>query len=1216
MLKALELVGFKSFADRTRFEFSTGITCVVGPNGSGKSNVVDAIKWVLGEQSVKSLRGKEMTDVIFNGSATRTPMNAAEATLVFDNASKRLPIDAPDAAITRRVYRNGESEYLINKQPCRLRDIRDLFSGTGAATDAYSVIEQGKVDVLLQSSPKERRNIFEEAAGISRFKARKLESLRRLERVDQNLLRLKDIVEEVENRLKSVRNQASKAKRYQEHVERLQQLRTQTAQVDWRRMSEKLVEQESLVAEKSGKRDALSREQDAAEARLLEIDVKLGDVVALLRSVEGRGSQAVQRIAAAESIMHHERERCRELEEEAARHRRHLRDLNGKAGDQKVRVVETVSALDAAQKHYTSLIEGRAAVETRRAALDERRRTAEKQLERLRSHMRELQQNETAAESELAMLGARLVVQREEAARREARSADLVERTSVAAANLAEHRSRLDAWEIELAAATAACQAARDEIAALQSELQRSADRVNDLRRRQAALAERSHLLEDLERRREGLQVGVKQILGMREKQEAGPLQGTVGLAADLIRSPFDAAPAVDAVLGERAQFIVVPKETSPIVAAEFAARLDGRVGFLFLEGLSPYATPAADSSPAGKVGVVGRLDLLVDCEFDYRGIVRLLLGSTWLVESVTRGLELRAEFPWLDFVTRQGDLLTASGGMVVGRRASGAGLVSRRAELQALRDQIIEVDQEITAAAESLKVVEGRVAERETELQLLNTAERGLLQTTADERSRGRVLAQQHEDLLAQTSALERETEAAAAEAREVTRRRTEVELRISATQGDRHATEAEIADIKTQLESSAGERRELEEQLTAAKIELATGEERLNNLRAQKIRHEQDQAERRRAIDECQANLAESLGRHRVSEFNILRAEADAAEAYLVKESSHREASGQNERQEGLRSERTSLAASAQKERSRLRALQEELHSLELSVETTRMERANLADRIRDDYGIDLATLDLPAASAEEQQQREEVEKQIADLRRKINNIGNVNLDALDELDELESRYKTLSDQYEDLTSAKKSLEAIIVKIDADSRRLFAETLDTVKGYFQILFRKLFGGGQGDIVLEEGVDILDAGIEINARPPGKEPRNISLLSGGEKTLTCVALLLAVFQYRPSPFCVLDEVDAALDEANIGRFVGVLHEFLAWTQFIIVSHSKKTMTCASTLYGVTMQESGVSKRVAVRFEDVRDNGEIIERASADSHKAGDQAGSNDTDAA
>src|SRR5687768_12574709 len=312
MLKALEVQGFKSFADRTRFEFPPGITCIVGPNGSGKSNVVDAIKWVLGEQSVKSLRGKEMADCIFNGSATRQPVNAAEATLVFANPEKRLGIDAPEVAVTRRVYRNGEGEYLINKQPCRLRDIRDLFAGTGAATQAYSVIEQGKVDVLLQSSPKERRSVFEEAAGISRFKARKIESLRRLERVDQNLLRLHDIVEEVENRLKSVRNQASKARRYQEHVDRLQQLRTQVAQSDWRRLSEKLVEQEATLADKNRARDELSRRLDGAEARLLELDVQLGDSAAELRAAEAEDAEYRRRLAAADGEMRHHRDRLRE----------------------------------------------------------------------------------------------------------------------------------------------------------------------------------------------------------------------------------------------------------------------------------------------------------------------------------------------------------------------------------------------------------------------------------------------------------------------------------------------------------------------------------------------------------------------------------------------------------------------------------------------------------------------------------------------------------------------------------------------------------------------------------------------------------------------------------------------------------------------------------------------------------------------------------------
>ncbi|MBL9091893.1 MAG: chromosome segregation protein SMC [Planctomycetaceae bacterium] len=1212
MLKVLELAGFKSFADRTRFEFSKGITCVVGPNGSGKSNVVDAIKWVLGEQSVKSLRGKEMADVIFNGSATRSPMGAAEVTLSFDNSSEKLPVEGPEVAITRRVYRNGDSEYLINKQPCRLRDIRDLFSGTGAATDAYSVIEQGKVDAMLQSSPKERRAVFEEAAGISRFKARKLESLRRLERVDQNMLRLHDIVEEVENRLKSVRNQATKARRYQEYVERLQQLRTQTAQVDWRKLSEKLVEQETALAERSSRREELALALDAAEARLLEIDVKLGDVVAELRRAEAAVSESRQRISADESQIHHERQRVRELEEEAARQRRHFVDLTSKAGDERIAFVELSAAADAAHTRHLELVEGRAALENRRTSLEAERRELETQLDFRRRRIRELLQLGASAESEAATLDARLAAQVDERTRREKRLAELAGREQSLAEETAEHRALLAAIEARLAEATAACQGAREEIATLQDASTGAVEHVNELRRRQAALAERSHLLEDLERRQDGLQVGVKQILGLRAKNEAGLLQESAGLAADLIRSPFDIAPAVDAALGDRAQFIVAPKSSDPAEIADYATtQLQGRVGFLFLDGLPAAERETGDTSPAGKPGVVGRLDLLVDCDYEFRGIVRTLLGTTWLVDTLARAFELRREFPQLDFVTRSGDLVTYDGEMLVGRRAAGVGLVSRRSELQALREQILQVDEDITAAAGQVKVAERRVEQRATELRLLETAERARLQEALDERSRGKGLEQQHEQLRSQLEAMQREVDSAAAETAEVERRRNEAETRRHAAQVDADAAEREVAELEARREQTAAGRLELEEQLTAARVDLAKSEERLNNLRAQKIRQEQDQVERARAIADSRKQLAESLARKRISEFNILAAEQSAAYAYLRKESLARDAAALVARQESLRVERSGLAGSAQAERNRMRTLQEELHTLELSVETTRIERTNLADRIRDDYGIELAALEAPPADEGERQQREETEQQIADLRRKINNIGNVNLEALEEIDELETRYTTLSTQFNDLTDAKKSLEQIIARIDADSRRLFQETLETVRANFQILFRKLFGGGQGDVLLEEGVDILDAGIEITARPPGKETRNISLLSGGEKTLTCVALLLAVFQYRPSPFCVLDEVDAALDEANIGRFVGVLHEFLTWTQFIIVTHSKKTMTCASTLYGVTMQESGISKRVAVRFEDVTDDGHIITRRDVDAE--GDKA---DTDAA
>lgn len=1201
MLKALEIAGFKSFADRTRFEFAKGITCVVGPNGSGKSNVVDAIKWVLGEQSVKSLRGKEMADVIFNGSATRSPMGAAEATLTFDNSGGKLPVEAPEVAITRRVYRNGDSEYLINKQACRLRDIRDLFSGTGAATDAYSVIEQGKVDVLLQSSPKERRAVFEEAAGISRFKARKIESLRRLERVDQNMLRLHDIVEEVENRLKSVRNQASKARRYQEYVEKLQQLRTQSAQVDWRKLSEKVQTQEREVAEHVHVRDELARHLDASEARLLEIDVRLGDVVAELRRVEASIGDTRQLIAADESQMHHERQRCLDLEEESARQRKHLRDLSGRAIDERTQFAETAQAADAAQRRHEALLASRTSLESRREDLEALRRELEAELESRRRRARDLLQVIAAAESESTTLEARLAAQVDERVRREKRLADLAGREISLADETTEHHTRLERVEARLAAAASACEGARKAIRTSQLAAAEAAERVNELRRRQAALAERSHLLEDLERRQDGLQVGVKQILGLKQKNEAGILQESPGLAADLIRSPFDVAPAVDAALGDRAQFVVAPRSADPSAVAEYAVtQLHGRVGFLFIDGLPAAERDTGDTSCAGRPGVVGRLDLLVDCDLEFRGIVRRLLGAAWLVDTLARALELRKEFPQFDFVTRQGDLVTPTGELIVGRRAAGVGLVSRRSELQALREQIIEVDSDIINAADAVKQAEREVDQRQTEFRLLEGAERECLQSAVDERSRGKALDQQRQQLTTQLDALKREVQAAAREAAEIERRRDEAVDRSRAAQTDTATAELEIADLESKREGAAGEQRALEEQWTTARVELAQSEERLNNLRAQKIRQEQDQAERRKAIEQCRAGLTAANERRRASEFNILRAEQSAALAYLRKESLAREASILAVRQESLSAERTTLANAAQKERTKLRSLQEDLHTLELSLETTRIERTNLADRIRDDYGIELASLEMPAQSEEEQQQREETEQQISDLRRKINNIGNVNLEALEELDELEVRFKTLSDQFEDLSNAKKSLESIITRIDADSRRLFQETLDTVRGHFQVLFRKLFGGGQGDILLEEGVDILDAGIEIQARPPGKEPRNISLLSGGEKTLTCVALLLAVFQYRPSPFCVLDEVDAALDEANIGRFVNVLHEFLAWTQFIIVSHSKKTMTCATTLYGVTMQESGVSKRVAVRFEDVRDNGEIITRRDAD----------------
>ncbi len=384
-----------------------------------------------------------------------------------------------------------------------------------------------------------------------------------------------------------------------------------------------------------------------------------------------------------------------------------------------------------------------------------------------------------------------------------------------------------------------------------------------------------------------------------------------------------------------------------------------------------------------------------------------------------------------------------------------------------------------------------------------------------------------------------------------------------------------------------------------TEIKVALAKCEERLRNLRARMRQFEESRQERDRAIEEAGQRLAECVERCEAARRSILQAEGEIADLYVHKETFATHTIELVNRREAFHQQRAVLAAELQKVHAQIRKCEERVHAIELSANEVRHERTTLADRMREDYGIELAQLEHEP-SGEEQRQREEVQQEIEDLRHKLNSLGNVNLEALDELEQLETRHKTLADQYHDLVSAKGSLEKIIDRINTDSRRLFQETLELVKGHFQTLFRDLFGGGHADIVLEENVDILDSGIEIVARPPGKEPRSISLLSGGEKTLTCVALLLAIFRSRPSPFCVLDEVDAALDEANIDRFTQVLQDFLAWTQFIIVTHSKKTMACANTVYGVTMQESGVSKQVSVRFEDVSEDGHILSEPAAD----------------
>jgi chromosome segregation protein len=1244
MLKALELHGFKSFADKTRFEFPAGITVVVGPNGSGKSNIVDCIKWVLGEQSAKSLRGKDMADVIFKGSGTsgRKPMNTAEATLVFENADKRLPIDAPEVHVTRRVYRSGEGEYLINRQPARLKDIRDLFRGTGVGGDAYSLIEQGKVDKLLQASAKDRRAIFEEAAGISRFKAKKVEAQRRLERVEQNMLRLSDIVEEVDNRLKTVRAQASKARRYREYSERLQQLRTQIALADWRRLTDQLAAVESDLLQAQDETRTADAEGQRLEARHLELETAALTAGEELRNCESQLASIRQNIAGQQATIDHERSRSAELEEEAALHGRNLLAMSDKAGDVRSRLKATEQELAAADATRQSAAQKLADRDAGLAEIASEHETVRKQADaRRQQHLSALQRAALLA-SQVEATQMRLATVQQTISKQERQLAELSASETLLSDTLSSAQEREQALTQQLADHAEKFEAAENELTESRNLHASRAHDLAQLHGRQQGVAERAGVLEEFERTLEGVGAGVKEILDRAgitsqgpgvKNQESGaavahPWSLVKGVVADFVQVSVEHAAAIDVALGEAAQTVVVmgdPQQIQELIDA--AGDIAGRVSVMPF-GQSTYAaangglstqysvlsTGAAMFGPSAieaqrlnpleltaeivqGVGVVARADKLVECSEERRPLIVTLLGRTFVVRTLNDALVLRSRVPDIArFATLDGELLDEHGAIAFGPRQSATSLVSRRSQLRAARLDLAVLDQQIIDAQRETSHLKREIDRHQQALKQLLVTRKELEQQSASASAELNALSHQMGQLTRQKAAAQQAMTEAAESCDALHRAVETANTELSAAQEQAQIAQAAFAEDEERLAGLESLRQQATEQTTAAKIDLARCEQRLESLKLRMAQFEDDSRERERAVALVQQQLRQAEDRHQASQLAMLAASAAVADLVLQQQSLNGQIQECAARRDAAVSQRATVAEELSAVRRRAMKLKDHEHQLSLAAEQVRHERKTLADRLREDYAIELAEL-THEPTPDEARERAAVEEEIESLRRKINQIGAVNLDALDELDDLEKRFATLSAQHNDLTEAKQSLERIIHKINADSRRLFLETLEAIRVNFQGLYRKAFGGGKADIMLEEGVDILECGVEIIATPPGKPSFNNSLLSGGEKALTAVALLLAIFQFRPSPFCILDEVDAPFDEANIGRFIEVLKDFLGWTRFVIVTHSKKTMTAATTLYGITMQESGVSKRVSVRFDDVTEDGHIRREA-------------------
>jgi chromosome segregation protein len=1191
-LKRLELFGFKSFADRMVLDFDAPVVGIVGPNGCGKSNVVDAMRWVLGETRPTSMRGGEMADVIFKGSASRPALNVAEVTLVLDNDDGDLAGRGPEVSLTRRVYRGGEGEYLIDGQVVRLRDVREMLYGTGLGSRGYSVLEQGKIDAILSANALERRAIFEEAAGISRYRARKKEAESRLERVRADCLRLDDVLAELDRRRRSLKLQAGKAQRYVEAKEgwlregvRLARHQAQALAGRLEAAALRLGEAEAVSEALRERRTAAENEiaaraseQDAIQHEIAEHGGAAAEAAAELRGLDERRAQLLERAEASLRTSREEEARAMDLDgrltqrrEEAAGLEQAIAELEGavEASGERARVLAgEVEALEIGLRELS------AAHDTRSGAV----------LELL--HARTTDQNHLQAlERAQGLL-------RERIARVETRRAELDAQIERGRGEERERTAELDT----VTAAHAGLESERGELLGhaqgLESQRSDLESRRNALEVEIARLSSRVESLRDWEEERSGLESGARELFRARDRgEEPARSAELTGLLADHLHPDSRHARALDAALGTRAQAVVMAaKEAALSIVTWLRERATGRVSLVLPTawGATPYEHEVPAELAASE-GYVGRLIGLARAEEAYQPLVRFLLDDALLVRDLESAVDLVARFPGWRFVTPEGDLVDAagvSGGFQevthgpLGRRSTAAELEAERGREEAERDAL-------DGQLDSLGRHQNETAERLRELgvELERTQERRARLASGLEALRARLEELGHARTLAASEHDERVEEAARIEAEhvETSARLVEVEERLASERAELEALEEARATREAERD-----RKKREE--SHARVEATGLAERLEGLRRERVQRQHAAEEAERELERTR-RLAAEHARASAESRAVVEDLAVERETWQARRETLEQALG------ALREREREARRGLDEVRGSREGLTRELEAAVSAVGEERLERQRLElaleetlRRALEDFTLerDLLLGEFePEPELAEAEALETLGREVRALKERLDQIGPVNLEAVGELDEVEQRSGFLGNQREDLEEARRTLEETVRRLNEESERKFLEAFEAIRDHFKLLFRQLFGGGKADIALAEGQPVLEAGIEITARPPGREALPITLLSGGQRTMTALAILFAVFRAQPSPFCVLDEVDAALDDANIGRFLGLLLETLDDTQFVVVTHNKGTMTACRMLYGVTMAVRGVSHVVSVELSEV-----------------------------
>ena len=1178
-LSRLDLFGFKSFAQRTQVEFSSGVTCVVGPNGCGKTNILDAVRWVLGEQRSSTLRSERMESVIFSGSAHRRALGLAEVSLTIENSRGILPVEYGEIVLTRRLYRSGESEYLMNRQPCRLKDINDLFMDTGMGAGSYSVIELKMVEDLLSDKPEERRQLFEEAAGITKYKHRRRAALRKLEETRQHMLRLEDVVAEAERQTAALKRQVGRTERHRELRRDLRETELDLAREDLWRWNRKL-----------GPLRAVLDQGGLAAARL---EAELARQGSLLSSLGNDLLRAEEAVEEGERVLRERWEDCRRLEDEALVTRERLKALErdqlrlqrereeleprlGESAGREGALAETVAEARARQEGLDGELEQAAA----RAEQAERRLDSLRaQLEQARARVLDLLGRQARLGGELAGVSAAMEGHGH-------RRQDLEEELALLQADRARRTGQQEEQEARLGVARAAREdRERERLAALKT-VDQTRDGLQEARRvhqeltgEQRALESRRQLLEQLLSRFEGVPGGARVVL------EAG-LPGVLDMLGNLVHAGTEALPALECALGEAAGWLLAENEAAVEQAAALL-RQAGKGGCTLVLLDRVPKTTAMGAVPTGCRPLAGELR----CDPRVRSLLDHLLRDCWLVTDPSVN-------PWDEpgragqlFVTPEGEsrrppLLRRHG------RGEGGGHLGLRFQEESLRGEAAglagragEQGRAVRGAEEALAGALGAHSAAEAAGRVAEEALRGL------ERGRER-LALEEERAGRDAEGLRKSLGELAGKVREVETRECALRLQLEALQAERDEAEGGNASLGALLEEQSALTRRLVEARGGAQVAASEGRLRLDAQLRELAQLRRFLEEGRERLVRAGADLAEGEGR-RV----LLGGRQDELEklqigAALAREEEERLQEGRRVLQGELRGRQKELRAAEDALRAERDGLRERSHQAELEAQGLEARIAALAERIQSDHelALDPATVAAPAAVAGESEEeaaarREESRRRALETKDALRRLGPVNLLAVEEYEAESQRAGFLRAQLNDLLEAEAMLKETIGRINRVARELFEETFGHIRVNFEYLFKKLFSDGRADLGLE-GEDPLEAEIRISATPSGKRIQNLMLMSGGEKTLTAIALLFAIYMVKPSPFCILDEVDAPLDDSNIARFNTLIQEFSGMTQFIIITHNKKTMGYADQLYGITMAEEGVSSIVSVKFHE------------------------------